>query len=70
VKGVAVRRVDPDSAAAQAGLEQGDVVVEVNRQPVGTVEQLNRILQEGTTDTALLLVSREGRTRYIVIPTK
>jgi hypothetical protein len=28
-KGVIVRRVDPDSAAAQAGLEQGDVILEV-----------------------------------------
>ena len=70
VKGVAVRRVDPNSAAERAGLEQGDVIVEVNRQPVGSVEQLNRILNEGTTDTALLLVSREGRARYLVISTK
>jgi serine protease Do len=69
-KGLAVRRVDPVSAAAQAGLEQGDVILEVNRQPVTTVEQLNRYLNEGTTDTALLFVNHEGRTRYITIPAK
>jgi serine protease Do len=69
-KGIAVRRVDPNSAAAEAGLEPGDVIVEVNRYSVDTVAQLNRYLDEGTTDTALLLVSREGRTRYIVIPKK
>jgi serine protease Do len=69
-KGIAVRRVAPNSAAGEAGLEPGDVIVEVNRQPVDTVDQLNRYLNEGTADTALLLVSREGRTRYIVIPTK
>src|SRR6185295_288963 len=56
-KGVAVRRVDQNSAAAQAGLEQGDVILEVNRQPVSTVEQLNRHINVGTTDTALLLVN-------------
>jgi serine protease Do len=69
-KGIAVRRVDPTSAAAQAGLEQGDVILEVNRQPVETVNQLNRYINEATTDSALLFVSREGRTRYIVVPTK
>jgi serine protease Do len=69
-KGVGVRRVDPNSAVAQAGLEAGDVILEVNRQPVGTMEQLNRTLNEGATDTALLLVIHEGRTRYIVVPTK
>jgi len=69
-EGVAVRRIDPDSAAAQAGLQQGDVILEVNRKPVATVEQLNRYINEGTTDTALLFVNHDGRTRYVVISTK
>jgi serine protease Do len=69
-KGLGVRRVDPNSAAAQAGLEQGDVILEVNRQPVATVDQLHRYINEGTTDTALLFVNREGRTRYIAVPKK
>jgi serine protease Do len=69
-KGVAVRRVDPNSPAAQAGLEQGDVILEVNRHPVSNVEQVKRFIAEGTTDSALLLVQREGRTRYIVISAK
>jgi serine protease Do len=69
-KGVVVRRVDPNCAASDAGLQQGDVILEVNRQPVSTVEQLNRYIDEGTTDTALLFVNHDGRTRYLVIPTK
>jgi len=69
-KGVVVRRVDPNSAAAEAGLEQGDVILEANRQPVATVDQLNRYINEATSDAALLLVIREGRTRYVVISTK
>ena len=68
-KGVAVRRVDPNSAAAKAGLEPGDVILEVNRQPVSTIEQLNRYINEGTTDTALLFVNHQGRTRYVVLST-
>jgi serine protease Do len=70
VKGIAVRRVAPNSPAAQAGLEQGDVIVEVNRQSVASIEEVDRFVRQGTTDTTLLLVHRDGRTRYVVIPTK
>lgn len=68
--GVAVRRVDPDSAAAQAGLQAGDVILEVNRRPVSSVEQVNRYMREGTTEAALLFVNRDGRTHYLAIPTR
>jgi serine protease Do len=68
--GVAVRRVDPDSAAAQAGLEPGDVILEVNRQRVSSVEQVQKYVSEGTTDTTLLFVNHDGRTRYVVIPAR
>lgn len=69
-KGVAVRRVDPDSAAAKAGLEAGDVILEVNRHPVTTAEDVKRYVNESPTDAALLFVSHKGQTRYLAIPTK
>jgi serine protease Do len=69
-KGVVVRRVDPSSASAQAGLEAGDVILEVNRQPVSSIEQVNRYLQETTSGAALLFVNRNGRTHYVAVPTK
>jgi serine protease Do len=65
--GVVVRGVDSDSAAAQAGLQTGDVILEVNRHPVTTIEQMNRYLKDSNSDTTLLFVSREGRTRYVII---
>jgi serine protease Do len=65
--GVAVRRVDPDLPAAQAGLQAGDLIMEVNRQPVNSVEDVNRYLQQKNTGTALLFVNHDGRTRYIAI---
>jgi len=70
MKGVAVRRVDPDSAAAKAGLEAGDVILEVNRHPVTSTEDVNRYIGESQTGTALLFVNHEGQTRYLAIPTK
>ena len=70
MKGVAVRRVDPDSAAGKAGLEAGDVILEVNRHPVTSTEDVNRYIGESPTSTALLFVNHEGQTRYLAIPTK
>ena len=67
-KGVLVGGVDQGSAAAQAGLERGDVILEVNRQSVITVEQLDRYIKEAKTDSTLLFVSHDGRTRYVVVP--
>jgi serine protease Do len=66
-KGVLIQRVDPSSKAAQAGLAPGDVILEVNRNPVTTLEQMNRYLST-SKDLTLLFVSRDGRTRYVVIP--
>ena len=70
VKGVAVRRVDPDCAAAKAGLESGDVILEVNRHAVTNTEDVTRYIRDSATDTALLFVNHDGQTRYIAIPTK
>ena len=63
-------RVDPDSAAGKAGLEAGDVILEVNRHPVTSPEDVNRYIGESQAGTALLFVNHEGQTRYLAIPTK
>jgi len=62
--GVVVSEVGPASAAASAGLQRGDVILEVNRRPVKNVAEFEaavRISKEGT----LLLVNRDGHTTYI-----
>jgi serine protease Do len=69
-KGVVVRRVAPDSAAARAGLESGDVILEVNRHPVASAEDVSRYMHESPADAALLFVNRQGQTRYLAIPMK
>ena len=68
--GALVRRVAPDGAAAGA-LEPGDVIVEVNRQPVKTANDLkNKAMQAGADKPLLLRVTREGSTRYVAIDRK
>jgi serine protease Do len=64
MKGLEVGQVDPDGAAAAAGLRKGDVIVEVNRQPVDTVEGMKSALEKSSTK-ALLLISRNKQTVYV-----
>jgi serine protease Do len=62
-KGVAVVGVEPGSPADQAGLQPGDVIVEVNRQPVSSVNEIKKRLDKSEDpDQVLLLVQRgEGK---------
>ena len=45
-EGVVVTRVDEGTAAAEAGIQRGDVIVEVNRQPVRTLADFERATRE------------------------
>jgi serine protease Do len=56
-EGVIVARVEDGSAAADAGIQRGDVIREINRQKVRTVgdyERLTRDVKEGDRLTVLL----------------
>ena len=67
VRGLLVQEVNPDGRAAQAGIQAGDVIQEVNRKPVQTVDEL-RAAVRGTTDRpTLVLVNREGRDLFMTV---
>jgi len=67
-KGVVITQIDPDSAAGSAGLREGDLVVEMNRQPVKSLKDYDRIASKiGKEDSILLLVNRQGRNSYFAI---
>jgi serine protease Do len=68
-KGVVVRGVQPDSPAADAGIQQGDVVLEVNHAKVGSVDDFLSAAKQAKNDknSALLLVERGNATMYTVI---
>ncbi|MBL8213967.1 MAG: Do family serine endopeptidase [Bryobacterales bacterium] len=63
-EGMLIRQVDPNGAAAAAGVREGDVILEVNRQPVRSAADLEGALRKSSGST-LLLLSREGQTFYI-----
>jgi serine protease Do len=68
-KGVVIQKVAPDSPSAEAGLQPGDVVMEVNHDKVATVSDFVAKAKEAQTNKkpALLLVQRGGATLYTVI---
>jgi len=65
-EGVAVVGVEPGSAAAEAGIRQGDVIIEVNRNTVASVDDVkNKIEQSDDKDHLLLLVQRQDGKFYV-----
>ena len=59
--GVVVTAVQPGSHADSAGLQQGDVISEVNRKPVHTMKDYHSVLARLSHERpALLLVYRQG----------
>jgi serine protease Do len=64
--GVVVTRVEPSSAAADAGLQRGDVIQEVNHKQIRNTADFEAAMR-GTRDQALLLVNRQGSTLYVAV---
>ena len=65
--GLVVEEVSPDGRAADAGVRQGDVIEEVNRQPVASVDDLRAALKKSTDKPALMLINRQGRDMFVTV---
>jgi S1-C subfamily serine protease len=65
--GLVITDVDPDGRAADAGLQAGDIIQEVNRKPVTSVDDLRSAVRTRTDRPVLLLVERDGHTRYVTV---
>lgn len=68
--GLLVTDSDPDGAAAAEGIERGDVILEVNRQPVETLDQMQTALEKSGDRPILLVVSRRGQVTYLTVKPK
>ncbi|HEY9547844.1 MAG TPA: DegQ family serine endoprotease [Solimonas sp.] len=55
--GVVVKAVQPDSPAAKAGLRPGDIIIAVNRQPIESLDQFNKL---ASSKGQMLLQLRRG----------
>ena len=67
VEGVLVIEVEVDTPAWNAGLREGDVIVEVNRREVKSTEEILEAL-EGSFPPLLLNIRRGDGARFILIP--
>ncbi len=67
-KGVVVTAVEPDSSADRAGLTEGDVIQEVNRQPIRSLADFERVTTQLRKDQpVLMLINRRGASLYLTI---
>ena len=67
-QGVVVAEVESGSAAEEAGVQPGDVIVELNRKPVRNTDDFQRLSGALAKDsTALLLIVRQGGKLFLAI---
>jgi serine protease Do len=66
-EGIVVTDVEAGSPSDDAGIQRGDVIVEIDRQSVGSVAELRKHLEEA--DAQILLLVRRGEST-VFIPVK
>jgi serine protease Do len=67
IKGAVVTEVRPDSPAAEAGLQPGDVIEEINRHPIANADQAVRLTENAKDKHTLLRIWRDGGSHYLVV---
>jgi Do/DeqQ family serine protease len=65
--GLVVEDVNPNGRAADAGIQAGDVIQEVNRQPVKSIDDLRAALKKTTDKPTLLLIQRQGSDIFVTV---
>jgi Do/DeqQ family serine protease len=65
--GLLVQGVNPDGRAANAGIQEGDIIQSVNRQSVKTVDDLRSALKGASNRPLLLLISRQGNNVFVTV---
>ena len=67
-KGVVISDVEPGSPAAEAGLRRGDLIKEINRNPIESLDDYNQTMASVEKDKSFLVLIRRGEnTLYVVV---
>ena len=68
IKGVVITGVEPGSVADQAGLQEGDVIQEINRHPIRSVKEFEKMAASLKKDQkVLLLINRRGSSLFLTV---
>jgi serine protease Do len=68
VQGAVITDIDAESPAAKAGLREGDVIQEVNKQPVKSAKDLLAISKKlRPNEKVLMRVYSQGRSGYVAL---
>jgi serine protease Do len=67
IQGAVVTEVDPSSAAADAGLKPGDVIMEINKQQVKSADAAVKLTSDAKDRTTLLHVWSSDGSHYLVV---
>jgi serine protease Do len=71
VQGAVIADIDAESPAAKAGLREGDVIQEVNKQPVKSAKDLLAISKKlKPNEKVLMRVYSQGRSGYVALEAK
>jgi serine protease Do len=71
--GVVVAEVDPDGAAAQKGIQTGDVILEVAGKPVSNPSEVTAAIDSAKSDgkkSVLMRVKTEDNTHFVALSTQ
>ncbi|MGH7956787.1 MAG: DegQ family serine endoprotease [Opitutaceae bacterium] len=67
LKGAVITNVEPDSAAATAGLRPGDVILEINKQSVTSAQDAVELSTKAEGRKTLLRLFSRGSTIFVVV---
>jgi serine protease Do len=70
-KGLVVTGIEPDGAAAEHGLQTGDVILDVGGKAVGSVGEMRKVLADAQShgrSNVLMRVKSANGTRFIALP--
>ena len=66
-QGRSSHRASRGSPAADAGLQRGDVIEQINRQPVNSIPDYQRLIAQAGKQALVLLINRKGHTAFLVV---
>ncbi len=67
LKGAVIANVEAGSAAAKAGLQPGDVILEINKKPVASAQDAVELSSKAETKKTLVRVYSRGGTIFVVV---